>query len=45
VSLPEPRVEALQDFATGGAVVAILPQAALGRFGACLPRSGESAAR
>jgi L,D-peptidoglycan transpeptidase YkuD (ErfK/YbiS/YcfS/YnhG family) len=45
VSLPEPRVEALQDFAATGAVVAILPQAALGRFGNCLPASGETAAR
>ena len=45
VSMPEARVEALQDFAAGGAVLAILPQAALGRFGACLPKSGETAAR
>jgi L,D-peptidoglycan transpeptidase YkuD (ErfK/YbiS/YcfS/YnhG family) len=45
VSMPEARVEALQDFAASGAVVAILPQAALSRFGACLPSSGESAAR
>jgi L,D-peptidoglycan transpeptidase YkuD (ErfK/YbiS/YcfS/YnhG family) len=37
VSMPEPRVEALQDFASGGAVLAILPQAALGRFAGCLP--------
>jgi L,D-peptidoglycan transpeptidase YkuD (ErfK/YbiS/YcfS/YnhG family) len=45
VSLPEPRVEALQEFAAAGAVVAILPQPALSRFGNCLPTSGESAAR
>ena len=45
VSMPEARVEALQEFAAGGAVVAILPRAALGRFGNCLPASGESAAR
>ena len=38
VSIPEPRVEALQDFASGGAVLAILPQAALGRFASCLPK-------
>jgi L,D-peptidoglycan transpeptidase YkuD (ErfK/YbiS/YcfS/YnhG family) len=37
VSMPEPRVEALQEFASGGAVIAILPQAALGRFANCLP--------
>jgi L,D-peptidoglycan transpeptidase YkuD (ErfK/YbiS/YcfS/YnhG family) len=38
VALPEPRVEALQDFAAGGAVLAILPQPALGRLPGCLPR-------
>lgn len=38
VALPEPRVEALQDFAAGGAVLAILPRPALDRLGACLPR-------
>ncbi len=37
VSLPEARVEALQEFAAGGAVVAILPHAALPRFAGCLP--------
>jgi L,D-peptidoglycan transpeptidase YkuD (ErfK/YbiS/YcfS/YnhG family) len=41
VAMPEPRVEALQDFAAGGAVIAILPQQALGRFAACLPKSGD----
>jgi len=45
VSLPEPRVEALQEFAAAGAIVAILPQAAVSRFGNCLPASGESATR
>ena len=38
VSMPEARVEALQDFAASGAVVAILPQHALGRFAGCLPK-------
>ncbi len=38
VAMPEPRVEALQDFVAGGAVIAILPEQALGRFGACLPK-------
>jgi L,D-peptidoglycan transpeptidase YkuD (ErfK/YbiS/YcfS/YnhG family) len=37
VALPEPRVEALQDFAAGGAVLAILPRGALGRLPGCLP--------
>jgi L,D-peptidoglycan transpeptidase YkuD (ErfK/YbiS/YcfS/YnhG family) len=41
VAMPEPRVEALQDFSTGGAVLAILPQQALGRFATCLPKPGE----
>lgn len=45
VSMPEPRVEALQDFASGGAVIAILPQAALPRFANCLPKAGETAAQ
>jgi D-alanyl-D-alanine dipeptidase len=38
VALPQPRVEALQDFAQDGAAVAILPRGALDRFGGCLPR-------
>ena len=38
VALPEARVEALQEFAQQGAVLAILPAAALGRLGSCLPR-------
>jgi L,D-peptidoglycan transpeptidase YkuD (ErfK/YbiS/YcfS/YnhG family) len=37
VSLPEPRVEALQDFSADGAVLAILPRGALDRLRACLP--------
>ena len=41
VAMPEPRVEALQDFAAAGAVIAILPQQALGRFAACLPKPGD----
>ena len=32
VAVPEPRVEALQDFAAGGAVLAILPRGALDRL-------------
>ncbi len=37
VSLPEADVEGLQHFASGGAVLAIVPHAALGRFAGCLP--------
>jgi D-alanyl-D-alanine dipeptidase len=37
VSLPEPDVERLQDFASGGAVLAVVPRQALGRFAGCLP--------
>jgi L,D-peptidoglycan transpeptidase YkuD (ErfK/YbiS/YcfS/YnhG family) len=37
VGLPEARVEALQDFARAGAVLAILPVTALDRFPGCLP--------
>ncbi|MEP7030250.1 MAG: hypothetical protein ABI830_04885 [Pseudolabrys sp.] len=37
VALPEPQLEALQDFSQGGAVLAILPRAALIRFKTCLP--------
>jgi L,D-peptidoglycan transpeptidase YkuD (ErfK/YbiS/YcfS/YnhG family) len=37
VALPEPQVEALQDFAEGGAVLAVLPRQALERFKGCLP--------
>jgi L,D-peptidoglycan transpeptidase YkuD (ErfK/YbiS/YcfS/YnhG family) len=39
VSMPEPRVEALQDFAANGAVVAILPRAALDRMPGCVPQN------
>jgi L,D-peptidoglycan transpeptidase YkuD (ErfK/YbiS/YcfS/YnhG family) len=38
VSMPEPRVEALQDFAADGAALAILPRGALDRL-SCLPRT------
>jgi L,D-peptidoglycan transpeptidase YkuD (ErfK/YbiS/YcfS/YnhG family) len=38
VAMPEARVEALQDFAEGGAAIAILPRAALGRLAGCLPK-------
>lgn len=37
VSLPEPDVERLQHFASGGAVLAVVPRQALGRFAGCLP--------
>ncbi|HVZ52308.1 MAG TPA: L,D-transpeptidase family protein [Pseudolabrys sp.] len=37
VALEEPEVAALQDFAQDGAVLAILPRAALPRFKGCLP--------
>jgi L,D-peptidoglycan transpeptidase YkuD (ErfK/YbiS/YcfS/YnhG family) len=41
VSLPEPQVAALQDFAEPGAVLAILPRQALDRFKGCLPESAN----
>jgi L,D-peptidoglycan transpeptidase YkuD (ErfK/YbiS/YcfS/YnhG family) len=37
VALPEPQLEAVQDFVTDGAVLAVLPRQALGRFKGCLP--------
>lgn len=37
VALPELQVIALQDFAQGGAVLAVLPRQALDRFKGCLP--------
>lgn len=37
VALPESRVMALQDFATSGAVLGVLPEAARARFAGCLP--------
>jgi hypothetical protein len=39
VALPEPQLIAMQDFAQAGAVLAILPRQALGRFKGCLPAS------
>jgi D-alanyl-D-alanine dipeptidase len=38
VALPESRVEALQEFAESGAVLAILPRQALGRLTGCIPQ-------
>jgi hypothetical protein len=37
VAVPEPQVIELQDFSEAGAVLAVLPDAALGRFRGCLP--------
>jgi L,D-peptidoglycan transpeptidase YkuD (ErfK/YbiS/YcfS/YnhG family) len=37
VALPQARVEALQEFAQKGAVLAVLPRHALDRFKGCLP--------
>jgi L,D-peptidoglycan transpeptidase YkuD (ErfK/YbiS/YcfS/YnhG family) len=37
VSMPEARLEALQDFAVSDAVLAIMPRAALPRLAGCLP--------
>lgn len=42
VSLPEARVEALQNFSAPGAVIAILPRVALGRLAGCLPAVAAS---
>lgn len=39
VALPEPQLIALQDHVGDGAVIAILPRAALERFKGCLPTS------
>ena len=36
VALPEPQLEALQDFSADGAVLAVLPRQALDRFKGCL---------
>ena len=44
VSLPEARIEALQDFSAPGAVLAILPRDALSRVPGCLP-AGAAAQR
>ena len=37
IGLPQERVRALQDFSRAGAVLAVLPEAALERFPGCLP--------
>ncbi len=37
VALPPPQVAAMQNFAQGGAVLAVLPKQALPRFKGCLP--------
>ncbi len=37
VALPEPQLEAVQDFSADGAVLAVLPRQALDRFKGCLP--------
>jgi L,D-peptidoglycan transpeptidase YkuD (ErfK/YbiS/YcfS/YnhG family) len=37
VAMPEPQLEAVQDFAQDGAVLAVLPRQALARFKGCLP--------
>ena len=37
VALPEPQLQAVQDFAEGGAVLAVVPRQALDRFKGCLP--------
>lgn len=42
VSLPEPRVVALQDFSAAGAVLAIMPRPALSRLQGCLPVATHS---
>jgi len=43
VALPEPRVEALQDFSEAGAVLGVLPETARDRFAGCLPVSSTPA--
>jgi L,D-peptidoglycan transpeptidase YkuD (ErfK/YbiS/YcfS/YnhG family) len=42
VSLPEARVEALQEFSAPGAVLAILPRAAVSRLAGCVPTTDVS---
>jgi L,D-peptidoglycan transpeptidase YkuD (ErfK/YbiS/YcfS/YnhG family) len=37
IAAPEQRIEALQDFSEGGAVLAVLPRQALDRLKGCLP--------
>jgi L,D-peptidoglycan transpeptidase YkuD (ErfK/YbiS/YcfS/YnhG family) len=41
VALPQARVEALQDFAAKGAVLAVVPRQALERFKGCLPATAN----
>lgn len=41
VAVPEKKVVELQSFAAPGAVIAILPQAAVGRFEGCLPQGAR----
>jgi D-alanyl-D-alanine dipeptidase len=42
IAMPRPRVEALQSFASPGAVIAILPANTLSRFKGCLPPPREA---
>ena len=42
VALPEAQLEASQDFAQSGAVLAVLPRQALDRFKGCLPEDSLS---
>jgi hypothetical protein len=37
VALPEPQLQAVQDFVQGGAVLAVVPRQAFDRFKGCLP--------
>jgi L,D-peptidoglycan transpeptidase YkuD (ErfK/YbiS/YcfS/YnhG family) len=39
IALQEPQLEAVQDFSTDSAVLAVLPRQVLGRFKGCLPAS------
>jgi L,D-peptidoglycan transpeptidase YkuD (ErfK/YbiS/YcfS/YnhG family) len=41
VALPEPQLEALQDYVQAGAVLAVLPRQALDRFKGCLPEAAR----
>ena len=38
IAMPEPQLKAVQDFAQGGAVLAVLPKDTLARFRGCLPQ-------
>jgi len=42
IAMPEARVVALQNFAASGAVIAIVPRGAVGRFQGCLPGAGAN---